>query len=149
MGCYGGNTAPFHGRNDIRPLDAEVRHDEPIRVEVINARLTNRVHFFHYSSRLRTLMNDGFDLIHAWEEPYIFVGMQIASSAPKNVPLVFRTAQSLDKSYVAPFNWFERYSVNRMNGWIYSGYLVEKNCSVVQVMATNHGVMLLSVSIHG
>lgn len=117
----------FHGRNDIRPLDLDQILDEPVTVEGVHARWTKHIHFFHYGRRLKELLHSGFDLVHAWEEPYINVGLQIAYNTPKKVPLVFRTAQSLDKRYPLPFRFIERYCTNRMNGWIFSGRLVEKN----------------------
>jgi glycosyltransferase involved in cell wall biosynthesis len=117
----------FHGRNDIRPLDLDPLPNELIHLEGIDARWTKHIHFFHYKRRLKQLLHSGFDLVHAWEEPYISVGLQIALNTPKQTPLVFRTAQSLDKRYPFPFRWMEQYCVNRMNGWIFSGRLVEQN----------------------
>src|SRR5262249_39984199 len=43
--------------------------------------------------------------------------------------LVFRTAQSLNKPYPAPFLWTERYAMSRAAGWICSGSLVAKTLS--------------------
>ncbi len=117
----------FHGKEDIRPAVFQSQADEPIRVESVKTRFSNRVHFFTYGRQLKSILKEGFDLVHAWEEPYIFVGYQIASLTPKNTPLVFRTAQSLNKNYLPPFNLIERYCVNRMQGWLFSGGLVEKN----------------------
>ena len=117
----------FKGRNDIRPLVMDVPQNESSRVVGIRCKFTDRIHIFHYARELRPIIRSGFDLVHAWEEPYIAVGLQLALWTPKNVPLVFRTAQSLDKRYVPPFNLIERYCVDRMSGWIFSGSLVEKN----------------------
>jgi len=117
----------FSGKNDIRPLKFDADLQELIRVESVASRLSSRVHFFHYGSQLKSIIREGFDLVHAWEEPYIAAGLQIARATPRNVPLVFRTAQSLAKDYLAPFNWIEKYCVDRMSGWIFSGGLVEQN----------------------
>lgn len=117
----------FRGKNDIRPLDLKLSKNDCCQVEALEAHLTNHIHFFRYERRLRSLLQGDFDLIHAWEEPYLCVGMQIAFNTPTKTPLVFRSAQSLNKKYIVPFNWIERYCVNRMSGWIFSGKLVEEN----------------------
>lgn len=124
-------VAPDHfiGRNDIRPLTCEVGPDEPVEVIKLPARSTSRVHFFTYGGGgLRKLIRArGFDLVHAWEEPYILAGSQIARAARGEAPLVFRTAQSLPKTYPPPFSWIENSCTSQMAGWIYSGRLVEQN----------------------
>lgn len=117
----------FVGQNDIRPLAFERIDGEPVEVRILKARLTGRVHLFHYERKLRSILREGWDLVHAWEEPYITAGLQISRGLSRGVPLVFRTAQSLNKRYPPPFNWIERYSVGRMSGWICSGTLVETN----------------------
>src|SRR5262249_52480145 len=61
------------------------------------------------------------DFIHAWEEPYIWAGGQIARWATPGVPLVYRTAQSLNKFYPPPVNWLESYNMERAAGWVCSG----------------------------
>jgi glycosyltransferase involved in cell wall biosynthesis len=38
--------------------------------------------------------------------------------------VVYRTAQSISKSYPIPFNWIEKYAIGRAAGWICSGSLV-------------------------
>ncbi len=76
--------------------------------------------------QLRKLMREGgFDIVHAWEEPYIYAGYQIARSL-RDCParFVFRTAQSLVKRYSPPFNFFERQTLRRAQAWIAGGHLV-------------------------
>ena len=117
----------FHGRNDIRPLNIDADEEDSFQLKTVRANFTKRIHFFYYSTPLKSILQSGFDLVHAWEEPYVTVGMQIAFFTPRGTPLVFRTAQSLSKSYPLPFRWIERYCVRRMAGWIFSGGLVEEN----------------------
>jgi glycosyltransferase involved in cell wall biosynthesis len=114
----------FHGTRDLRPLRLDAAADEPCRLVPVNAYLTHRVHVFFYGWRLRALLQEPWDLVHCWEEPYILVGAQVAWWAPPRTPLVFRTAQSLAKSYPIPFNWVEKYTLRRAAGWICSGSLV-------------------------
>jgi glycosyltransferase involved in cell wall biosynthesis len=117
----------FHGGNDLRPVRLELGNPEPCRVVGVNAYLTSRVHVFVYGWKLRSLLAEGWDLVHCWEEPYIVVGGQIAWWLARRTPLVYRTAQSLNKSYPIPFNWIERYAIRRASAWICSGGLVAQN----------------------
>jgi glycosyltransferase involved in cell wall biosynthesis len=116
----------FHGQRDIRPAVLEVAPGEPVPVAPVRAYLTNRVHVFLYGRRLRSLLAEGWDLVHCWEEPYVLAGAQVAAWTPARVPFVFRTAQNQDKAYPPPFCWAERYVVRRAAGWMYSGQLVGK-----------------------
>lgn len=115
----------FVGSNDLRPVEYQPIEAEPVRVKVLDARWTGRVHAFHYARReLKELAAGGFTLVHAWEEPYIAAGFQIARAVPAGTPLVFATFQNLHKRYPPPFNWFERYATRRMSGWIAYGHEV-------------------------
>jgi glycosyltransferase involved in cell wall biosynthesis len=75
------------------------------------------------------LIADGqFDGIHAWEEPYTFAGYQIARLAKKSgAQFCFRTAQSLNKNYPPPFNFFESVSLKAADKWIAGGHSVYDN----------------------
>lgn len=118
----------FHGKDDLRPAVFAPRGDEPCPVISIRAYMTRFVHVFGYGlSSLRRAMNGQWDIVHAWEEPYILAGAELAASAPRSACFVFRTAQSLTKWYPPPFNLFERYSLSRSSGWICSGRLVAEN----------------------
>jgi glycosyltransferase involved in cell wall biosynthesis len=118
----------FHGRDDLRPAAFSPRPDEPCPVVPIPAYLTRFVHIFGYGlPSLRRAMSGSWDIVHAWEEPYILAGAELAACAPRSARFVFRTAQSLDKWYPPPFNLFERYTLKRAAGWICSGRLVAEN----------------------
>src|SRR5438876_2505127 len=114
----------FHGSGDLRSVPFEPMADEPCRVIPIGAHLTRRVHVFFYGRRLRELLSEAWDVVHCWEEPYIVSGAQVARWTKPSAALVYRTAQSLNKRYLPPFNWLERYSMGRASGWICSGTLV-------------------------
>jgi glycosyltransferase involved in cell wall biosynthesis len=114
----------FRGTQDLRPVHFEALVDEPLRVEVVPAHLSRYVHLFYYGRALKRILAEGWDLVHAWEEPYILAGAQIARWTPRDSVLVYRTAQSIEKRYPPPFNWLERYDMSRADGWICSGSLV-------------------------
>jgi glycosyltransferase involved in cell wall biosynthesis len=116
----------FHGSRDLRPVTLQLNGPEPCRLEAVPAYLTSRVHVFCYGRRLRSLLREPWDMVHCWEEPYILVGGQVAWWAPKGTPLVYRTAQSMNKTYPIPFCWIERYAMERSAGWICSGQLVAR-----------------------
>jgi glycosyltransferase involved in cell wall biosynthesis len=114
----------FHGQQDLRSVRLEPSGAEPCRLVPVPAYLTRRVHVFLYGRGLRGLLGQGWDMVHCWEEPYILAGGQVAWWTPRGTPLVYRTAQSLNKRYPMPFNWIERYAMERAAGWICSGQLV-------------------------
>ncbi|QVL33789.1 glycosyltransferase family 4 protein [Telmatocola sphagniphila] len=118
----------FHG-NDLRPVRFEPDSNADCRVLSVNAYLTRKVHIFLYGWQLRSILSENWDLIHCWEEPYIFAGGEVAWFAKSKTPLVFRTAQSINKRYPQPFRWIEQYSMRRAAGWICSGSLVAKTLS--------------------
>ena len=117
----------FHGVNDLRPVHFTPSDQEPCRVVAVNAYLTGRVHVFVYGWKLRSILAESWDLVHCWEEPYILVGGQIAWWLSTRTPLVYRSAQSLNKNYPIPFNWIEKYAIGCAAGWICSGGLVAQN----------------------
>lgn len=114
----------FHGGNDLRPVRLEPADPEPCRLVPVDAYFTRRVHAFLYGRRLRSVLAEGWDVVHCWEEPYILAGGQVAWWTPPGAALVFRSAQSIDKTYPPPFSWVERYAMRRAAGWICSGSLV-------------------------
>lgn len=115
----------FHG--DLRPVPLEPWDATECDLVPIPAYFTSKIHVFAYSPRLRWLLGEAWDIVHAWEEPYIFAGFQLAFWTDRRTRLVYRTAQSYNKTYPPPFAWFERYSMKRASGWICSGNTVRAN----------------------
>ncbi len=114
----------FQAPNDLRPVQLDSPGNEPCPVVPVDAYLTKRVHFFTYGWRLKSLLAGAWDFVHCWEEPFIAAGGQVAWWAPRGVPLVFHSCQSLNKRYPPPFHWIEEYAVGRAAGVICSGELV-------------------------
>ncbi len=117
----------FHGPRDLRPVPLEKMQCEPCSLVPIQAYWTNRIHFFLYDVRLRSILAQKWDFVHCWEEPYIFAGSQIAWWTSKNTPFVFATFQNLNKKYPPPFNWLERMAMQRADGWIAFSQTVHMN----------------------
>lgn len=116
--------APSFMYGDLRPMSLELDPNETCKLEPVPVYLSQRIHFMTYGMRLRQILQQDWDLVHCWEEPYIFAGGQIAWWMNKETPLVYRTAQSYSKLYPPPFNWIEKYAMKRAAGWICSGQLV-------------------------
>ena len=142
-------AAPGFFCGDLRPVKCEPEPaDSPVKLVSIPARFTRRIHVFHYSGRaLRELiLRNSFDGIHAWEEPYILAGYQIARLARKSGSrFCFRTAQSLNKFYPPPFSFFERQCLATAHRWIAGGKSVFENLSARGYPAERGRVITLAV----
>ncbi len=119
-------VAPKRFRGDLRSIELEPVEDEPCRLEAIDAYLSRQAHLFFYGARLRELLGRAWHLVHAWEEPYVVAGYQLASWANPAARYVFWTAQNLSKHYPPPFSWFERSVLERADGWLYCGHTVSE-----------------------
>ena len=124
-------VAPAQLRGDLRRIALEPIPGEASRVVAIPAMLDRSAHLMWYRG-LRRALSDA-DVVHAWEEPYILAGAQIARAAPRRSKVVFATFQNLSKRYPWPFSAFERASMRRAAGWIAFGHRVN------DVMAAREG----------
>jgi glycosyltransferase involved in cell wall biosynthesis len=121
-------AAPANFEGDLRSMTLEGNvGGEHYRLVPLRTRFSQRIHFFSYENRaLFRLIREGhFDIVHAWEEPYILAGWQVARAVgPTETRFSFRTAQSLVKSHPPPFNLFEKQAFARAQGWVAGGQLV-------------------------
>ncbi|MCP3058565.1 glycosyltransferase family 4 protein [Myxococcus sp. K38C18041901] len=115
----------FHG--DLRPIHLQADTDEPAKVAGVRAFLSRSLHAFVYGPELREHLRRGVDLVHAWEEPFVLAGLEVALLTPRRVPLVFSTFQNLSKRYPPPFAQTERFVVGRSAGWVAGGQTVKDN----------------------
>jgi glycosyltransferase involved in cell wall biosynthesis len=120
-------AAPASYPGDLRPLMLEQLEGEPYALEAIEVRFTQVPHLFFYGGRLRTLLAGSWDVVHAWEEPYIVAGWQIARGTRPGSALVFSSFQNQPKRYPPPFSWFERDCLARAAGWTAFGQTVADN----------------------
>ena len=121
-------AAPSFFHADLRDLELEPEPEgSPLRLVGLDARGSRWIHFFHYhaGSLRRLIRQNEFDVVHAWHEPYIYSGYQIAKCvAGLPVPFSFWTAQNLQKHLPPPFRSFERATLARAQGWLAAGELV-------------------------
>jgi len=99
-------------------MDYEPGQNEAFKVETLSTWLNFRIHTFLYERRIKKILREPWDMVHCWEEPYIFAGWQICKNTPSKVPLAIFTAQNIEKRYPFPFSRIERYCLNRCAGWM-------------------------------
>jgi glycosyltransferase involved in cell wall biosynthesis len=105
-------------------MHLEVDPKEVCHLEATPVYLSQRIHLMLYGWQLKEIFQQGWDLVHCWEEPYILAGGQIAWWTPTKTLLVYSTFQSHYKRYPPPFNWIEQHAMNRAAGWIGFGQTV-------------------------
>ncbi len=118
-------AAPRFMHGDLRPIPFELSAIDICRVVPVGAYLTNRVHLMLYGRSLKRLLMEGWDMVHAWEEPYILAGAQIAQWLQRPAQLVFASFQNIAKRYPPPFSWLERHTMSRASGWVAFGKTIE------------------------
>lgn len=121
-------AAPASFRGDLRPIRLEPEPGEPYALEPIPTRLSKIPHLFTYSGKLRKLLRDRrWDVVHAWEEPYIAASAQVARHVRPGAALVYSSFQNLPKRYPPPFAQIERYCLAHAAGWTAFGRTVAEN----------------------
>ena len=118
-------AAPSFMYGDLRPIRLEHLADEACRLVPVSAYLTRYPHVMHYGAALRRLVGESWDMVHCWEEPYVFAGNRL-SRWVRSARLVYYSHQNISKSYPVPFNWLERLSIRRASGWIAGGHTAEE-----------------------
>ncbi|MEA5575956.1 glycosyltransferase family 4 protein [Anabaena sp. UHCC 0451] len=119
-------VVPAFMHGDLRPISLETDPDEICHLQAIPVYNSKIPHIMTYGWRLREIMQQNWDLVHCWEEPYIFVGGQIAWWKTEKTPLVYSTFQNKSKEYPPPFKWIEKYAMSRATGWIAFGQTVNE-----------------------
>ncbi|WP_292840336.1 glycosyltransferase [Nostoc sp. NMS8] len=117
-------VAPSFIHGDLRSIHLEADPNEICHLEAVPVYFSKPAHILTYGCRLKVIMEQSWDLVHCWEEPYIFSGGQIAWWTERKTPLVFSSFQNKSKRYPPPFNWIEQYAMNRATGWITGGQTV-------------------------
>jgi len=110
---------------DLEPAHLIVEPGEAARVAGMPMYVTNNVHFAFWGGAVRRLLQNDFDVVHCWDEPFNPLCAQIARLSPKTSVFTFYTFQNISKKYPPPFAQLERYTLRRSDGWIAAGALVE------------------------
>jgi glycosyltransferase involved in cell wall biosynthesis len=119
-------AAPAYLKGDLRPIPLEPMEGEPYELVALPMRVTGVPHVAHYSPRAlgRLMRRERWDVVHAWHEPYVLVGGQVAAQAPRGAALVYSTFQNIPKRYPPPFAQVERYCLRRAAGWTAFGQTI-------------------------
>lgn len=120
--------APVRYRADLGRVAARAVDSEACRLRTLNVRLDRSPHLMWYSG-LDAALDDSWDVVHCWEEPYVAAGAQIARAVPSGARLVMATFQNIAKQYPWPLSGFERTSMARADGWIAFGQTVSDTLS--------------------
>lgn len=120
-----GAPAKFNGSLRTIEIEPEPR-DSKLKIVPLRTQLSQKMHVFTYHPLdLRSLLNQPFDCAHIWEEPYILAGFQVMRGlSSRQIPFLFRTAQSLVKNYIFPFSYFEKFCFSKAKHFISGGHLV-------------------------
>ena len=119
-------VAPARYRADLGRVSARPFDGEASRLQTVEVHLDRVPHLMWYAG-LAPLLESKWDLVHCWEEPYIFAACEVARQAPRESKLVMATFQNLSKQYPWPLSSFERSSMNRADAWIAFGQTVHQS----------------------
>ena len=114
-------VAPRFLKGDLRQIHFEALTNDQSNAQTVNYYLSRYPHIMMCGSELKRILSEPWDLVHLWEEPFVLSGAQVAWWKPKTAKLIFASFQNIEKRYPPPFCWFERYTVNRCDGWISYG----------------------------
>lgn len=121
-------VAPVRYRADLGRVAAHPVDGEACRLRTLNVRLDRSPHLMWYSG-LDAVLEDSWDVVHCWEEPYVAAGAQVARTVRSSARLVMATFQNIAKQYPWPLSGFERTSMARADGWIAFGQTVSDTLS--------------------
>lgn len=120
-------AAPSFYHGDLRPIVLEKSGTEPYALEPIRTFGSKYPITFVYGVRLREQLMRPWDIVHAWEEPYILSGAQIAWWTSRESSLIYSTFQNQPKRYPPPFCWTERHALRKSAGWTAFGETIATN----------------------
>ena len=119
-------VAPLHFPGDFGALQLNVANESGLRVHGVDVKLAHRIHLMRYHKALKKLLQQHWDVVHCWEEPFIVAGAQVARWTQPSARLVYATFQNISKRYPPPFGALERYSLRHAAGWIAFGETVQE-----------------------
>jgi glycosyltransferase involved in cell wall biosynthesis len=118
--------APARLAADLREVALEPIDGEACTTIALRVRLGRLPHLRHYERRLSAVLDGPWDIVHVWEEPYVFACAQVASAAPAGACVVPATFQNIRKRYPPPLALFERRVMRRAGGWIAFGETIRE-----------------------
>lgn len=117
-------AAPAELHGDLRYIELEPIANEACSVVAIPLRFGSHPHLRMYGRTLRPLLEQSWDVVHGWEEPYVLASAQIARRTRSGAKLIPATFQNISKRYPPPTAILERQVMGRANAWIAWGHSV-------------------------
>ena len=117
-------VAPARLQGDLRYIELEPIANEADQLVPITVRFGSHPHLRMYARTLRSLLDRHWDVVHGWEEPYVFASAQIARCLQRDVKFVPATFQNINKHYPPPIDRVERRVMSRADAWIAFGQTV-------------------------
>ncbi len=114
-------VAPDRFPGDLGPIVTQRDPAERAELRTVSVHRAGHIHVMRYGRALRAVLDDAWDVVHAWEEPYVLPAAQIARACRPSSALVYATFQNIAKRYPPPFGAIERFSMRRARGWIAFG----------------------------
>jgi glycosyltransferase involved in cell wall biosynthesis len=123
-------AAPERFPGDLRKIELESIDGEACRVVALPVRFARRPHLMRYGRALRDLLQgERWDVVHCWQEPYVFSAGQVARWTRDEAALIYATFQNISKRYPPPFAQIERRVMRCSDGWIAFGHTVAETLS--------------------
>src|SRR5262245_1196590 len=101
-------AAPSRLRGDLRTIELERIEGEACSLTALDVRFGSHPHLRIYGRGLRPLLDQRWDVVHCWEEPYVVAAAQIARGIERNTRFVPATFQNIAKRYPLPIRLLER-----------------------------------------
>jgi glycosyltransferase involved in cell wall biosynthesis len=117
-------AAPARLQGDLRYIELETIPNEACSVAPIDVHFGSHPHLRMYASTLGSLLQQPWDVVHGWEEPYVIASAQIARRVQRGVRFVPATFQNISKHYPPPIAVIERRVMRRADAWIAFGQTV-------------------------
>jgi glycosyltransferase involved in cell wall biosynthesis len=117
-------AAPARLHGDLRFIELEPIPNEACSVVPVDVRFGSHPHLRMFGGRLGSLLEQPWDVVHAWEEPYVIASAQIARRVQPGVTFVPATFQNISKHYPPPTDFIEKRVMRRADAWIAFGQTV-------------------------
>ena len=119
-------VAPERYPADLREMALEPIDGERCRTVAVPVRAARRPQLMRWGRALRELLREPWDVVHAWQEPYVAASWQLVRWMRPEAAFVPATFQNLPKRYPPPFSLIERRTMRRADGWIAFARTVEE-----------------------
>jgi glycosyltransferase involved in cell wall biosynthesis len=108
--------SPCKLRNDFRRFQYQLESTDICQISEVPVYCDRPIHIMFYDWKIADILDNNWDIVHCWQEPYIVCGAQVAYLTPKTAKLVYYSCQNIIKQYPPPFSWIEQYAIARADG---------------------------------